>query len=366
MDKKTFLVSIQNEVDAAFLYEQIAAAEKDEVIASYYRQMAALEQHHLQKMIEKGNTLGISVSVKPSLRSRILNFIGKKLGYSLISNMMVDTEKSISSSVIQKKLKEGEKLQGNETRHVSILKSLEQLSGDRLIKVEGRHRNVGGNALRAAVLGANDGLVSNMSLVMGVAGATNGDEGVLVAGIAGLLAGAISMALGEWISVQSSKELYERQIKLELEEIENTPEEELQELALLYKAKGVPETQANEMARKIISNPQTAHEALIREELAINPEELKSSAWVASITSFLLFAVGAVIPVLPFFWLNGINAIITGVAGSMIGLFLIGSAITLFTGKSIWFSGLRQVLFGLAAAAVTFGIGKLIGVSLAG
>ncbi|TAL46983.1 MAG: rubrerythrin family protein, partial [Chitinophagaceae bacterium] len=236
MDNTKFIDSIQNEVDASYLYSRIAAGEKDEVIAGYYKQMSDIENHHLQKMLAKGKEMGINVIPKPSFRARMLDRIGKRFGYGAISNMMVDTEKSISSSVIRQKMKTGEQLQGNETRHVSILKSLKDLSGERLTRIEGRHRSVGGNALRAAVLGANDGLVSNMSLVMGVAGATNGEQGVLIAGVAGLLAGAISMALGEWISVKSSQELYEKQIKLELEEIENTPDEEMYELALLYKA----------------------------------------------------------------------------------------------------------------------------------
>lgn len=367
MNPKKFKIAIQTEADASFLYQCIAAGTKDDMIASYYRQMAEIENHHLQKMLEKGITTGYLTEIpKPSLRARILNRIGKIFGYGIISSMMIDTEKSISSSVLQKKINAGEQIQGNETRHVSILKSLDQLSGESLAKIEGRHRNIGGNALRAAVLGANDGLVSNLSLVMGVVGAAPGENIILIAGVAGLLAGAISMALGEWISVKSSQELYERQINLELEEIENSPEEEMQELALMYKARGMPVDQANEMAKKVISNPKIAQETLVREELAINPEEMKGSAWVASIASFLMFALGAVIPVLAFFWFSGMRAIISSILFSMVGLFLIGAAITLFTGKSIWFSGIRQMIFGLLAAAITYGIGSLIGMSIAG
>jgi vacuolar iron transporter family protein len=229
-----------------------------------------------------------------------------------------------------------------------------------------RHKSVGGNALRAAVLGANDGLVSNMSLVMGVAGATNGESGVLLAGMAGLLAGALSMALGEWISVKSSQELYERQMALEMEEIKHDPATEAKELQLIYMAKGIPSTQAKEMADAILKDPEHAHEVLVKEELGINAEELKGSAWTAAIASFVLFAIGAVIPVIPFMITAGLPAVIWSVSLSAAGLFLIGSAITLFTGRSIWFSGFRQVIFGLAAAAVTFGIGKLIGVNISG
>lgn len=233
-------------------------------------------------------------------------------------------------------------------------------------RIEGRHKTVGGNALRAAVLGANDGLVSNLSLVMGVAGATSGQNEILLAGSAGLLAGALSMALGEWISVKSSQELYERQMALEMDEIISNPEGELKEIALIFIAKGIPDAQAHKMAAKAMADKDHAHELLIKEELGINPEDLKSSAREAAITSFVLFAIGAIIPLAPFFWGGGYPAIAFSAAFSTLGLFIIGSAITLFTGKGVWFSGMRQVIFGLLAAAVTFGIGKLIGVSIAG
>jgi len=201
---------------------------------------------------------------------------------------------------------------------------------------------------------------------MGIAGASAGQGGVLLAGVAGLLAGALSMALGEWISVKSSQELYENQMQLEMDELETNPEGEQKELALIYMAKGIPAEQADLMAAEIMLNKEHAHEVLVKEELGINPEELKGSAMEAAVYSFILFAIGAVIPVIPFFFASGVTAILISVGCSAAGLFLIGSAITLFTGKSIWFSGFRQVGFGLIAAAITFGIGKLIGVSLAG
>jgi predicted membrane protein (TIGR00267 family) len=199
---------------------------------------------------------------------------------------------------------------------------------------------------------------------MGIAGATAGQQGVLLAGVAGLLAGALSMALGEWISVKSSQELYENQMQIEMEELETNPEGEMRELSLIYIAKGIPEEQATKMAEEIMKDKHLAHEILVKEELGINAEELRGSAFEAAIYSFILFSIGAVIPVLPFMFTDGTKAILMSVSFSAIGLFLIGAAITLFTGKNVWFSGLRQVIFGLAAAAITFGIGKLIGVSI--
>jgi VIT1/CCC1 family predicted Fe2+/Mn2+ transporter len=239
-------------------------------------------------------------------------------------------------------------------------------AGTQVARLEGRHRTAGGNALRAAVLGANDGLVSNLSLVMGVAGAAMNERTILITGLAGLLAGAGSMALGEWLSVQSSRELYRHQLETEEEELLNAPEEEEEELALIYQARGLGEEQSRAFAASMMSNPDTALDTLAREELGIDPQELGGSAWEAAITSFILFSLGAIVPVLPFFFAHGMRAVIASVAGSTVALFVIGGAITLFTGRSLFFSGSRQVAFGLLAAALTFGIGRLVGVSIGG
>jgi predicted membrane protein (TIGR00267 family) len=213
------------------------------------------------------------------------------------------------------------------------------------------------------VLGANDGLVSILSLVMGVAGATNSNQNVLIAGLAGLLAGAGSMALGEWLSVQSSRELYENQLKIEAEEIAANPAEEQEELALIYQSKGLPEARARELASHMMADKGSILDTLAREELGIDPEELGGSAYEAAFTSFFLFAIGAVFPIFPFFFWTGTTAIYLSLAISAVGLFIIGAAITLMTGRGVLFSGLRQVLVGIAAAALTFGVGRLIGVS---
>ncbi len=240
------------------------------------------------------------------------------------------------------------------------------MEGSALAALEGRHRSTGGNALRAAVLGANDGLVSNLSLVMGVAGATLNNHTVLITGIAGLLAGAISMALGEWLSVQSSRELFGHQIKIESAEVAQHPEEEVEELALIYEARGLNREQARTLAGSIVSNAESAVETLAREELGVDPGELGGSAWEAALTSFILFALGAIIPVSPFIFATGMTAVYVSILLSIVGLFILGAVITLFTGRPVWFSGLRMVIFGLLAAAGTFGIGRLIGTSIGG
>lgn len=359
--------NIQTEIDASFLYGKLAAQESDPTIANVYRQMSEIENGHALAFAKKEN-LSSENLMKPSWRAKTLNNIGRIFGYDYVLGALMDTEKSISNAVITAKQKNKKELTGKESNHVTILRTIlekeKKVTGIQLSKFESRHRSVGGNAIRAAVLGGNDGLVSNFSLVMGIAGATAGQEGVLLAGLAGLLAGALSMALGEWISVKSSQELYENQMQIEMDELETNPEGEAKELALIYIAKGIPEEQAYKMSDEIMKDKTHAHDILVKEELGINAEELKGSAVEAAIYSFILFSIGAVIPVIPFMFTNGMKAIAISVSMSAAGLFLIGAAITLFTGKNVWYSGFRQVFFGLAAAAVTFGIGKLIGVSV--
>jgi VIT1/CCC1 family predicted Fe2+/Mn2+ transporter len=236
--------------------------------------------------------------------------------------------------------------------------------GATLATLEGRHGAGGGNALRAAVLGANDGLCSNLSLVMGVAGAAVADRTILLTGLAGLVAGACSMAMGEWLSVNSSRELYERQIATEAGELESSPEEEKEELVLIYQSKGFSEAEARRLAEELLSRKDAALDTLVREELGIDPGELGGSPWAAAASSFLLFATGAIFPVAPFFFLHGQTAVIAALALSGAALAAIGAGTSLFTGRGALFSAGRQLLIGFAAAGVTFAVGKLVGVSL--
>jgi vacuolar iron transporter family protein len=256
----------------------------------------------------------------------------------------------------------------DERSHARIFRSLQTpggsggVVGPLLAQLEGRHRNTGGgNALRAAVLGSSDGLTSNLSLVMGVAGADVTSHAVLLTGFAGLLAGALSMAIGELLSVQSARELYSKQIETERQELATVPEEEREELSLIYQAKGLEVEAADRLADRIIGEKDTALDTLAREELGIDPEQLGGSAWEAAIASFLLFAIGAIIPVVPFIFIGGTAAIIISIAVSIVGFVLIGAGISLTTGVSLLRSGPRQVLMGLIAAGITFGLGRLVG-----
>jgi len=360
---------IQTELDASFLYHRLSEVEKDARVAKIFSQMSAIEMEHAQVFAQK-NHIDLSLLPGPSLRAKLLDRLGRLLGYDFVLGILLETEKSISSAILQARREKQSAVSLSDTAHVAILKNIlnqpASISPDNVARFERRHRTVGGNALRAAVLGGNDGLVSNFSLVMGIAGAMSGQREVLLAGMAGLLAGALSMALGEWISVRSSQELYENQMDLEMEELELHPEGEEKELALIYMAKGIAEPQARAMAAEIIKDKGKAHEVMVREELGIQTEEMQGSAWDAAITSFFTFAIGAILPVIPFFFSGGMGAVVWSALLSTLGLFGIGSAITLFTGRNALHSGMRQVAFGLAAAAVTYGIGHFIGVSLAG
>ena len=234
--------------------------------------------------------------------------------------------------------------------------SLEQMRGE-------RHKTGGAGNLRAAVFGVNDGLVSNASLILGVAGAGASAEVILLSGTAGLLAGAFSMAAGEYVSVRSQREFHEYQITLEREELEQYPQEEAAELALIYQAKGVEAMEAKRMAQALIQNPDRALDTLAREELGLNPDEL-GSPWGAAISSFLAFSFGALIPLMPYLLLSGQTAFAGVLLVSSISLFGVGAAISLFTGKQAVLGGLRMLMIGAAAGAATWFIGGALGVAL--
>jgi len=230
--------------------------------------------------------------------------------------------------------------------------------------IEHRHRGLGGGGnLRAAVFGINDGLVSNASLIFGVAGASSDPAVVLLTGVAGLTAGAFAMATGEFVSVRSQRELFEYQIALERDELKEYPDAEAQELALIYKAKGLSGSEAERVAKQLVADPEHALDTLAREELGLNPDEL-GSPWGAAISSLLSFALGAAVPLLPFAMGAGERALPIAGLLTAIALFAVGATLSLFTGRAAVFSGARMLLLGSLAAAVTFAVGKLFGVSV--
>ena len=362
--------NLQGEIDGATLYETLAANETDPKLAEVYRRLAAVERAHAEFWRQNLDRKGVAgLRLKPSLRARSLSWLARRFGAAFVLPTIAAAEaRDIKTYDGQPDAVAGG-LPADERSHARVIAAAAStgggLAGGSIATLEGRHRGAsGGNALRAAVLGTNDGLVSNLSLVMGVAGAAPAGHAILLTGIAGLVAGSCSMAMGEWLSVNSARELYQRQIDTEATELEQSPEEEQEELILIYQAKGVDEVQARALAEQLLGNKDTALDTLVREELGIDPGELGGSAWAAGAASFCLFAAGAVFPVAPFFVLNGQNALLASLVVSGVALAAIGAGTSLFTGRGVAFSATRQILIGYAAAAVTFGIGRLAGVAL--
>jgi vacuolar iron transporter family protein len=371
-DIARYRTNLQGEIDGAALYRTMAEVTSQPQLAEIYRRLAAIEEKHAQFWEQQLRAAGQLVSPPhPSWRARTLRWLAKRVGASFVLPTLATMEQADRHLYDTQPEARHTTMPADERSHARLLGLMARTSpagieGRTLARLEGRHRAVGGNALRAAVLGANDGLVSNLSLVMGVAGAQLSGQGVLITGLAGLLAGACSMAMGEWLSVQSSRELSQRQLAIEAEEIQAVPHEEQQELALIYEAKGLSAEDARKIAAELMTDQTKALETLAREELGIDPADLGGSPWEAAGMSFVLFAVGAILPVAPFTVLTGTDAVAASLGVSAAALFVIGAAITLFTGRNALYAGSRQLLFGLAAAVLTYGIGRVLGVTLAG
>jgi len=356
-----------SEQEGAYLYNQLAEAESDAYLAELYRRLAAIEQRHSNLWKDYLTSAGETpAAYTPNWRIRTLLWIARHLGTGAVLSTVSSMEKNAMTDYDTQPEAVKAGLPADERSHGRLLSYLLSstkggIAGPLLAQFEGRHRSAGGNELRAAVLGASDGLTSNLSLVMGVAGATLTGHTVLISGLAGLLAGAFSMSIGEWVSVQSARELNLHQIAIESQELKDAPEEEQEELALIYQSKGIDEKTAHELAANLMQQSHTALDTLAREELSIDPRDLGGSAWGAAITSFFLFAIGAIIPVFPFIFTNGFTAVVMSLILSVFGLFGIGAGVSLTASSPLWKSGGRQVLLGLLAAGITFGLGKLIG-----
>ena len=369
-----YLENWQDERNSAALYQALAEIEKNPQLKEIYRRMGQAEEKHsvFWETKLRASNQPIPARYTPSWRTRVLIFLAKRFGPKFVLPTISTMEQMDSHSYDIQTDARMENLPQQEQSHARLLRAItggskgKGLEGSQVARLEGRHRATGGNALRAAVLGANDGLVSNLSLVMGVAGADMVAKTVLITGLAGLIAGACSMAMGEWLSVQSARELYMRQIAVEKQEIAEVPDEEAEELSLIYQSKGLPEEEADSLANRLIHDKTNALDTLSREELGIDPDELGGSPWSAALTSFGLFSIGAIVPVISFFFMQGFGAVLVSLILSSLALFLIGAAITLLTGRNVLFSGFRQVLFGLLAAGITFGIGRLIGTAITG
>jgi VIT1/CCC1 family predicted Fe2+/Mn2+ transporter len=370
-DVRRYAANWQGEVDSAAQYHAMAASEGSSDGAKVYESLAAIEEKHAafweERLAAAGHPAGPR---KPSWRARVLIWCAKRWGARSILPTVASQEYVSRHDYVPQRETAQTGMSGEERMHARVLQTMltktSGVEGSTLGRIEGRHHSLAGNTLRASVLGANDGLCSNLSLVMGVAGAIVNEHTVLLTGIAGLLAGACSMGLGEWVSVTSSRELTEREIKIEKSELEANPEQEREELQLIYEAKGLDAKEARELSTKLLADPATALDVLSREELGIDPVDRGGSPLAAAASSMVLFAVGAILPVWPFFFFRGNAAILASLAAGAVGLFVIGATISIFTGRSALFSGTRQLGLGLLAAGVTFAIGRLIGVAVGG
>ncbi|MEO8207994.1 MAG: VIT1/CCC1 transporter family protein [Chloroflexota bacterium] len=394
-----FAQSLENlklERDAIVLYDALANIERDPHRADAFRTIAGNERRHAGIWADRLTELGAVVPAPSGARFRVraIVVLARLLGTHAVRDLVQALEGDEVEIYTAQATPEVEAIAADEREHAEIWKRLSGdsgidadahatvragasdhgaipagVSGPREIAIrEGWHRSSRSGTLRAVIFGVSDGLVSNLALVMGVAGASSAIASanfVLLAGIAGLLAGAFSMAAGEYISMQSQRELSERQIALERAEMEAMPEEEEAELAAVYRAKGFTADEATTIAHRIFADPEKALDALVREELGLDPDEL-GSPWGAAFGSFVAFAIGAVVPVLPYLVASGTGAFFLAFGISLVALFVVGAGVSLLTGRSLVFSGVRQVGIGAAAAGVTYLVGTIIGVSVAG
>jgi VIT1/CCC1 family predicted Fe2+/Mn2+ transporter len=365
-----YRADLQGEVDSASLYRALAQAEDDPHTSGIFQKLAMVEDAHAELWRKNLDRIGATVpSLKPGWRTRILALLARRFGPGFVLPAINVLEHADSGSYDAQPEAVAGGLPIAERSHARVLAELAGrtgLAGNSIAQLEGRHRAMGGNALRAAVLGANDGLVSNLSLITGMTGVTGSEHIVLLSGFAGLVAGACSMAMGEWLSVNSAHELYTHQVAGEAEELKQMPDEEREELVLIYEAKGLSESEARILAERLMANKDTALDTLVREELGLDPQQLGGSPWAAGTWSFCLFAMGAAIPVLPFLFLSGLAATSASLAAAALALALVGAGTSLFTGRDVVFSAARQIAIGALAAAVTYGMGRLAGAALSG
>ena len=404
IDLQQSLDNLKLERDAIALYDALAGIEKDERRSTAFRTIAANERRHADIWASKLRELGAAVPppAGPRIRVRTIIVLARLFGTRSVSDLVQALEGDEEDAYAGQLSPEVEAIAADEREHAEIWKRLDGKAGSnepvagatvagatvaggatrpaesdpavlREVRVPRRKDEIGRNerwhrtgqsgTLRAVIFGVSDGLVSNTSLVMGISGASPDPHFILLAGIAGLLAGSFSMAAGEYISMQSQRELYERQIALERAEMEAMPDDEQAELAAIYRAKGFSEEEAARVAARLFRDPEAALDTLIREELGLDPDQL-GSPWGAAFGSLVAFAAGAAVPVVPYLLTSGAPAFVASIVLSVIAMFIVGTAISLLTGRSALFSGLRQVVIGVLAASVTFLVGRVIGVAV--
>ena len=337
----------KDEKRSAYLYREVAAAEHGTPFESLFAALAveAERQAGLWESEVRREGASVPARFRPEARARVVAALVRRLGPRRLKPVLA-AMKVRGLSVYSGALPSGH----------ALPTAVEDVGR--------RHHGPGGGGnLRAAVFGATDGLVSNASLILGVSGASAEPRLVALSGVAGLLAGAFSMAAGEYVSVRSQREMLEYQLGLERAELAEYPEAEAVELALIYRSRGLSEVEARGLAEKLLANPERGLETLAREELGVNPAEL-GSPWGAALSSLASFAVGAAVPLVPFWVTAGPGALVVTLAASAVGLLALGAATSLFTGRGALRGGLRQLVIGAAAGTATYLIGRLVGVTL--
>jgi VIT1/CCC1 family predicted Fe2+/Mn2+ transporter len=365
-DLRRYQANLDDEIDGIAIYHMLAAAEKDPERKRIFEELAEVEDRHADVWRKKLRDSGVTPREHgPSLKVRAIGLAARTFGVRSVLPIVRSLEAGAYGAYMAQD-ETAQALAPEEREHRLTMSRLERSDRDpseAILSRERWHRTGGGGALRATIFGVSDGLTSNTALVMGFAGAATSGSFVLLAGLAGLIAGAFSMATGEYVSMRAQRELFERQIELERAELQSAPEEEMRELSLIYQAKGIPKNEADATAVRLMENPEIALNTLVKEELGLDPSEL-GSPWGAAMGSFVAFALGALLPVIPFFFGSASAPFIAASAGlSAVALFGVGAGVSLFTGKSMLYSGSRQVGLGAAAATVTFIIGSIIGAS---
>jgi VIT1/CCC1 family predicted Fe2+/Mn2+ transporter len=362
-----WLQNLVDERDGAALYDGLARYEKDPARAASFRELADAERRHAEIWARKLEKEGVALpSELPSSRVRALVWLARRLGSAAVVPMVLETEAGDAEKYDQQG-GEAAAIAEEERAHKQVLTGMARGpdSARGLIASRERWHRGGGRAgsVRAAIFGMNDGLVSNLSLILGVAGAGVEPHTVVVTGFAGLLAGAFSMAAGEYTSVASQRDLLARQVALERREIEEAPEEEAAELALIFKQKGLSTEQASRTAAEILKHPESALDTLVREELGLDPEDL-GSPWGAAWSSFVMFAVGAILPLLPFLILRGpwVAAASAGVAAVVLAG--VGALMGFLSGTSLLRSAGRMLGLAALASGVTYLVGRLFGAAV--
>ncbi len=364
-----WLQNLLDERDGAALYEGLAKFEKDREKARSLKEIGEAERRHAEVWQRKLEKEGVALPPdRPSSRIRALIWLARRLGTAAVYPMVLEAEAGDAEKYDAQGGGDATMIADEERQHRRTLVGMsrgEPTDARELIASRERwHRSSSAaGSIRAAIFGMNDGLVSNLSLILGVAGAGVEPRTVVLTGFAGLLAGAFSMAAGEYTSVASQRDLLTRQVEMERREIEEAPEEEAAELALIFKQKGLSTEQASRTAAEILKNPESAADTLVREELGLDPTDLGSPRG-AALSSFAMFSVGALVPLVPFLATKGSPAVVASAALAFLVLAAVGGLVGFLSGTSVWKSAARMAGLAALAAGVTYAVGRTFGAAL--